>query len=92
MKSRRIGLRVTEDEERKIRAKVPDSMTLTRYMIEAATKRTVRSPDRELHHELRRIGVSLDEIARRVAAGWVLNPAGIREELRRIGDELERLG
>lgn len=92
MKSRRIGLRVTEDEAKKIRARVPEGMTLTRYMIEAATKRTVRSPDRELHHELRRIGVSLNEIAKRVTSGWVLNPAGIREELARIGDELERLG
>lgn len=42
MKNRRIGIRVSEDEERKIKAKVPEGMTVTRYMIEAATKRTVR--------------------------------------------------
>jgi hypothetical protein len=92
MKNRRIGLRVTEDEEQKIKAKVPNGMTLSRFVVEAATKRMVGPPDRKLHHELRRIGVSLSEIARRVSEGWVVNSTGIREELARIGDELERLG
>ena len=91
MKNRRIGLRVTEDEERKIRAKVPDGMTLTRYMVEAALKRTVQAPDTKLVGALNRIAVNLNEIARRVNSGWVLQPAGIQSELARISEALEIL-
>jgi len=92
MRDRRIALRLTGDEERKIRDRVPKGMTLTRYIIEACTKRVVRAPDRELHYELRKLGTNLNQIARKVNQGWTLNPQAIREELARIAEELGRLG
>ena len=93
MRSVQIHLLATPEEAQEIKNKAERAgLTVTRYIIEACSRRVVKGSNLELVRELRRIGVMVNEIARSCSEGkWVVDPRPIREQLRQIEDALGRI-
>ena len=88
-----LHLRTTHEEADLLKGKARAArVTLTRFILQACSRRTVHAPDLQLARELRHIGLALDEIAKSCASEkWVIDPRPVQEELARITDELTRI-